>query len=129
MEEGRALRRPLLANGCIVKDYEPLYKYWEVAEKRGVEKATIRSEDVEYVKKVVEASGRVSLLELKRTLSFMMLDRVNGEIAKEAYTMLGLELNEREAREKLADILAGWLLEACLTLNVISLRGWRLPED
>jgi len=125
----KGIDKPLFADKSIVGSYEPLFEYWRIAEKRGLEKPVIKSEDIEYVRKVLELKNRVNLLELLKALSFSMLERVNEEVAQEAYKQLGINLEKEEAREKIAKILAGWVLEACKTLGIISFKGWRLPTD
>lgn len=120
-------RRPLLANGSIVGSYKPLYRYWELARRRGAEEAAITGEDLEEVRRAVELRGRVSLLELREELVRRFLPRVDPEIAREAYEGLGWRLTSAEARRRIAEILAGWALEAAKNLNMISLRGWGLP--
>ena len=122
-------RKPLLADGSVVGSYEPLFRYWELARRLGVEEVSITSEDLDAVREIVERRGRVSLLELRNSLVVRFLKRVNPEVAVEAYRSLGWHLSESEARRKIAEILAGWTLEAARNLNVISLRGWRLPES
>jgi len=120
-------RRPLLANGSVVGSYKPLYRYWELARERGAEEVAITGEDLEAVRRAVETRGRVSLLELMEELVRRFLPRVDPEIAREAYESLGWRMTGAEARRKIAEILAGWALEAAKNLNIVSLRGWRLP--
>ena len=117
--------RPLLADGSVVESYEPLYKYWEAAKRRGIEEARITSEDLELVREIVERGGKVSLYELLETLAERMLERVDEGAAAEAYASLGIELPRDLARKRIAEILAGWAIEACQTLNMVSIRGWR----
>ena len=87
----------------------------------------ITGEDLEAVRRAVESRGRVSLLELMEELVRRFLPRVDPEIAREAYESLGWRMTGAEARRKIAEILAGWALEAAKNLNIVSLRGWRLP--
>jgi len=118
-------KRPLLADGSVVEDYSPLYKYWERARERGLEEAKITSEDLEFARELVERGGRVSLYELIKALAERMLERVDGGAAAEAYASLGIELPEELARKRIAEILAGWAVEACQTLNMLSIRKRR----
>ncbi len=117
-------RRPLLADGSIVGSYEPLYSYWEVAREKGVEEVTITGEDLEFVEKLVESAGRLRLLEVREMLVKKFIPRVNPEVAEEAYKRLGFNFTREEARRRIAEILAGWSLEAARNLNIVSFRGW-----
>jgi len=115
-------KRPLLASGTIVEDYEPLFMYWRVAEDRGAEKITLKNEDFEYLKLLLDKEERITLLKLKNRLLSTMLERVDPNIAVEAYRKLGIEIPPDVARRMIAEILVGWLVEAAETLNLIKLR-------
>lgn len=117
-------KRPLLADGSIVGSYEPLYSYWEVARERGVEEVTIAGEDLEFVEKLVKSAGRLRLLEVREMLVKRFILRVNPEVAEEAYRRLGFNFTGEEARRRIAEILAGWSLEAARNLNIVSFRDW-----
>ena len=106
----------------MVGSYEPLYKYWELAESKGIEKATILREDLEFIEDYVRRLGRINLLPLRRELTLKMMARVNPEVAEMAYRELGFTLDKKEAQRRIAEILAGWALEAAETLGIISLR-------
>ena len=114
--------KPLLASGSIVGSYKPLYKYWEIAESKGIEKATILREDLEFIEDYVRRLGRINLLSLRRELTLRMIARVDPEAAEMAYRELNLALDTREAQRRIAEILAGWALEAAEILGIISLR-------
>ncbi|RLE58921.1 MAG: hypothetical protein DRN53_07720 [Thermoprotei archaeon] len=116
------VKRPLLASGTIVEDYEPLFMYWRVAEDRGIEKVVLKSEDFEYLKLIISREEKITLLELKNRLLSIMLERVNPDVAVEAYRRLSIELPPDVAKKMIAEVLVGWLIEAAETLNLIRLR-------
>lgn len=120
---GRSMSEaPLLGDGSIVRDYKPLFEYWRISEERGLEKLVIESSDIDFVKEYVQSRGRVNLAELMRMLSERIEDRVSSELAAEAYSVLGIKMPPDIARKKIAEIVAGWTVEACNTLNIIKLR-------
>jgi DNA-directed RNA polymerase subunit F len=120
-------RKPLLADGSVVGSYEPLFRYWEAAKRRGLEELTIGSEELKYVEERVRREGRVSLLQLLSELAERFLPRVDPEAAREAYESLGLRLAPEEARRRIAEILAGWALEAARALSIVEFKGWVPP--
>lgn len=124
----RTGRKPLLADGSIVKDYEPLYRYWEAARRRGLEEVTIGRGELDLVERRVREAGRLSFLELREELLKQLLQRVDESAAEEAYRSLGIPLPPAEAKRKIAEILAGWALEAAQTLGIIQLKGWGLQR-
>ncbi|MEM3137746.1 MAG: hypothetical protein QW760_04450, partial [Thermofilaceae archaeon] len=65
MKEIIVERKPLLADGSIVGSYKPLYSYWELAKERGIEEAIITRDDIEFIKELVESTGRLRLLEVR----------------------------------------------------------------
>jgi len=122
-------RKPMLASGAIVSDYEPLFKYWEIAknvDKTVAEKATLRSEDFDIALSYVSSKGITSLASLLSYLEDYMADRVHGELAvralKETY---GVIFEIEEAKRRIARILAGWLIEACSLWGTLRLTGRR----
>ena len=122
-------RKPMLASGAIVSDYEPLFKYWEIAknvDKTVAEKATLRSEDFDIALSYVSSKGITSLASLLSYLEDYMTDRVDGELAvralKETY---GVIFEIEEAKRRIARILAGWLIEACSLWGTLRLTGRR----
>ena len=120
-------RKPLLADGSVVGSYEPLFRYWEAAKRRGLEKLTIGSEELKYVEERVRREGRVNLLQLLSELAERFLPRVDPEAAREAFESLGLRLAPEEARRRIAEILAGWALEAARALSIVEFKGWVPP--
>lgn len=126
-------RKPILASGLIVPDYEPLFKYWEIAKntnRKIAENATLKNEDFEKIIKYISFRGSsVDLLELIEYFEEYMLNRVEGNIAvralKEVYD---IELEEEEAKRKIARILAGWLIEASDIWGILKLKGLRLSD-
>ena len=111
-----AKKKPLLANGSIVGDYDPLFKYWEMAKKIDksiAENATLRNEDFNYLLKILSRRKTVKLIELLDELEEYMLNRVNAEIAAKALKEIyNVEYSLENARRRIARILAGWLIEA-----------------
>ena len=120
-------RRPLLADGSVVGSYEPLFRYWEAARRRGLEEVAIGVDELRYIEERVKRSGRVNLLQLRSELAERLLPRVDPEAAREAYESLGLRLAPEDARKRIAEILAGWALEAARTLSIVEFRGWIPP--
>ncbi|HIQ03076.1 MAG TPA: hypothetical protein EYH40_01500 [Desulfurococcales archaeon] len=120
-------RLPLLADGSIVGDYEPLFRYWEkakVKDRRLAENVTLKSEDFKYLNSLIEHARRINLLDLMETLTNHFIDRVEGTIAVETYKeLLGLELEVSEAKRRIARILAGWLIEAGRQWGIVKLEG------
>jgi len=120
-------RKPILASGDIVADYEPLFKYWELAKKESrelAEKATLRHEDFEYLLKILSKRELISLMELLEKLETYMLSRVNAALAAKALKeVYNIEYELEDARRKLARILAGWLIEASNIWGDIRLKG------
>ncbi|MFZ8795808.1 MAG: hypothetical protein ACO2O2_18275 [Acidilobaceae archaeon] len=70
----------------------------------------MKQEDFTFLSTLVERG--LSLLDLINELKIRFMDRVDGEVASEAFTAIGLNMSSDLARERLAYILAGWLLEA-----------------
>ncbi len=105
---------PPFASGELVYDYEPLRVYLELAKRKGredlIEKALLTQEDFTILSSLV--IRRMNLLDLIDVLKQRFMERIDGDIAKEAFTSIGLNVSTDFARERLAYILAGWLLEA-----------------
>jgi len=120
-------RLPLLADGSIVEDYEPLFKYWEKAKEKNkklAENVTLKNEDFTYLSSLIEHARRISLLDLMETLINHFIDRVEASIAIETYReLLGIELEAREAQRRIARILAGWLIEAGRRWGIVRIKG------
>ncbi len=122
-------RRPLLANGSVVGDYSPLFKYWEKAKKRGRGEegsVVLRNEDFEKLEQLLrDSEGRLSLADALEELTLYFLGRVDPELAREAveeaYGVSGYDAES--ARRVIARILAGWLIEAAKTWGSLRLRG------
>ncbi|MCS7104637.1 MAG: hypothetical protein NZ954_03625 [Thermofilaceae archaeon] len=117
-------RKPFLANGSVVGNYEPLYRYWEKARGKGLEEVSISAEELEEIEERVKRIGRLSLIELRNELARKLIARVNAEVAEEAYQSLGIQLSREEAQKKIAEILAGWALEAAKNLGIVEFKGW-----
>ena len=117
-------KKPLLADGSVVGDYEPLMKYFEIAKsvKPDVaEKSYPRSEDFNYVKNYVNTRGKSSLLSLLEDLTVTIIERVDSQIAVEAFKKAyGVELEPEDARRRIAKLIAGWIIEASKNLGYIT---------
>jgi len=113
---------PLLATGIIVKDYRPLYRYWDEVEKLGLKKPVIEREDIEFVENLIKKEGIVNLSIIYRKLVDRVENRIKMDIAVKVYRDLGLNIPPILAKRKIAEILAGWIIEACDIFNIIKIR-------
>lgn len=117
--------RPFFATKEIVRDYEVLRLYWEEARNAGredlVDASMLTEEDFRFIEREASRSGR-SLYELMSIASERFRSRVSGDIASKAFARLGVNLSEEEAAERLAWILAGWLIEASKEFKIIWFR-------
>ena len=107
--------KPTFATGKLVRDYEPLRLYLELV--KGTEwydRAFLSQRDFERLVDVVKRiNGKANLLAVWKELAEEMKDRIEPKAAFEALTRSGYEVkDEEEARELMAKLLAGWLLEA-----------------
>jgi len=117
--------KPLFASGELINDYEPLRVYLEEARRRGredlVERALLSQEDFSYLSEALKSSS--NLLELMEKLKARFIDRVDGEVAVEAFRKLGLNVDVNFARDRIAYIIAGWLLEAGKHWKILSFKS------
>jgi hypothetical protein len=117
--------KPPFASGKVVGSYEPLRRYLAEARRRGredlVESALIREEDFDLLRRLVAFEG-ISLEALLSALEERFYDRVDGEVARAAYSSLGLTLDEERARRMIARILAGWLVESGEHWKILKLK-------
>ena len=114
--------KPLLADGSIVGDYRPLLAYWRKAkekDRRLAEKAILEARDFERLDRLVSGSGgRISVAEAREKLRTYFAERIDPRIAAEAVReAYGVEEGLDEARSLIADIMAGWLIEAAKSLK------------
>ena len=125
--QGSEEKRPLLATGRVVGDYETLLRYVELARERGLkpEDYTLTREDVEYAMRIFEE--RRSLLEVIDALKRKFAARLDCRLASEAMRLSkGVVVPENQACDYVSSLYAGWLVEACETLGLVRLReGWR----
>lgn len=121
--------KPLFASGELVNDYEPLRLYLEEARSRGredlVEKALLTQDDFTHLLDTMRVTS--NLLDLIEKLKPRFLERIDGEIAREAFKKMGLEVDANFARERIAYIMACWLLEAGKHWKILSFK--ELPKD
>ena len=108
--------RPPFASGRIAGVYEPLRLYLEVARELGredlVERAVLSEEDFSWLRQRVSQAGRLRLLDLLDELEERFIERVDPEVAREAFRRYGVELSAGDARRRIARLLASWLVEA-----------------
>ncbi|MEM1661865.1 MAG: hypothetical protein QXT88_04535 [Desulfurococcaceae archaeon] len=119
---------PPFANGSIVGDYKPLLKYMDIARKTstGLNRLIVR-EDLDFLSNLIRTNERLNLLELLDLLKNRVKNRIDCSLAsiafKEAY---GVDLGDDVACLKMAEILAGWIIEIAKTLGIINIReSWR----
>ncbi len=108
--------RPPFATGRIAGGYEPLKYYLEVARERGredlVERALLSEEDFEWLRGRIAEARRIRLLDLLDELEDRFLERVDPEVAREAFKRYGVEISSGDAQHRIARLLASWLVEA-----------------
>jgi len=118
-------KKPLASTGKVVSDYSPLFKYWELALKLKPEEAEKIIPRMEDVKSVEEHVGgrKMTVEELKRHLVREVISRVDPSIAQQALgSVYGVEFSEEEARMKIADIVAGWIIEVAEFFGIVDLK-------
>jgi len=120
------LKKPLMATGDVIDNYEPLFYYWKRARNLNredlIEKTLIREEDLELLKNTIERNTKLNLEDLLNKLSKMILNRIDASVAKEALKDYGISMSEESAREFIARILAGWIVEAGEIRGILKLR-------
>jgi len=106
--------KPTFATRKLIKDYEPLRYYLElVRDSEWYDKGFLNKEDFEELIKEAKGLDTGKLGELWDKLTDRFLERINAEKAYQALKDLGYDVKDpQEARRKLAQILAGWLIEA-----------------
>ncbi len=115
--------KPFFATGEIVSDYSLLKKYWELLKLRGksVEPVLLSRQDFDYIKRLI-GRRRIRLDEIYEELIDYFAERIDPDIAAEAYEKVyGVRIEPETARRKLAEIMAGWLLEASSFLGDIKI--------
>jgi len=94
---------PPFASREVISDYEPLRAYLEVARRKGredlIEKVLLKQEDFLLLSTMVKQG--LSLLELISELKSRFMERVDGEVAREAFNTIGLDVSSELARERL----------------------------
>ena len=118
-------RNPPFASGRIAGSYEPLFLYWEEARARGrgdlVEDAMLREDDYRLLRGLVARYRRLG--ELLDVLTSLMEDRVDPDIAREAYVRYGVAgVRPVDARRLIARLLASWLIEAGEYWGILKVR-------
>jgi hypothetical protein len=117
---------PLLATGEVVENYEPLFFYWKKARERGredlIESTLIKEEDLNLLRRIVEERNALNLEELINVLVREFSNRIDAELARDALRDYGLEMTENEARDYIARIFAGWVIEAGILRRIVNIR-------
>ena len=115
-------RRPMFATGEVVGDYEPLYLYWQELGER-TEDAVLQSRDFNELRRLLGEEGGARLDEVLERLTSYFLPRVDREAARRALEKYyGVKVDAEEAARRIAQILAGWLVEAAGELGMLRLR-------
>ncbi len=118
---GKEKDKPFLADGSLVEDYTLLFNYWEIAKTKDVsiaEKAVLSHKDFSELERIVNLFHGRSIVELINYFKNNMKNRIDPKIAVEAYKKTyGVEVEENIAVDKLATILASWLMEAARQLK------------
>lgn len=126
---GKEGDKPFLADGSLVEDYTLLFNYWEIAKAKDLsiaEKAVLSHKDFNELERIVNIFRGHSIVELINYFKNSMKNRIDPKIAVEAYKKTyGVEVEENIAVDKLATILASWLMEAARQLKIISYHSWR----
>ncbi len=119
--------KPFFANGTIVGDYKPLMAYWRILRKKGdtqaIEDSLLKREDFEEISRLVREAGRISLEDLLARLKEYFRQRVRSDAAVDAIReVYGVEVDPEDAVDRIAHILAGWLIEAGGITGLVSIR-------
>ncbi len=119
--------KPFFANGTIVGDYKPLIAYWRILRKKGdtqaIEDSLLKREDFEKISRLVRDAGRISLEDLLVRLKQYFRKRVRSDAAVDAIReVYGVEVDPEDAVDRIAHILAGWLIEAGGSTGLVSIK-------
>jgi len=118
--EGRE-ERPFFATGEIVGSYRLLYTYWRHAGPKA-EESILREQDFQHLQSLV-AQGYNRLDTLLAQLRGHFRDRIDPEAArKAAKEYYGVDMPQDEAVDRVADQLAGWLIEAAGQWGLVKIR-------
>jgi len=118
---------PLLATGKLGADYNFIKIYYETALEKGVspEKIILNSEDLIYLKTLVENTSSRDLGTIIDVLSKRFIDRIDPLIAKEAIEKyLNTKIDPEVAVNMIARVIAIWCIEAGEMLGYIKLRDY-----
>jgi hypothetical protein len=124
-EEGK----PFFATGEIVGSYRLLYTYWRHAGDKA-EESILREADFQKLQHLI-SQGYTRLDQLMEKLRDHFRERIDTEAArKAAKEYYGVEMGPEEAVARVADQLAGWLIEAASQWGIVRIRkGWRKEES
>jgi len=121
--------KPFFATGEIVGSYRLLYTYWQHAGPRA-EESILREQDFQHLQRLI-AQGHTRLDALLAQLRSHFRNRIDPEAArKAAKEYYGIELPTAEAVDRVADQLAGWLIEAASQWGMVRIRhAWRKERE
>ncbi len=112
----------MLASGKL-SSYRILTTYLNILDKKERDRVLPKTKDLEYVRMLIDEGIR-RLDEIIKELSENLKGRINGYYAKKAVKdVLGLDVDEIEAKNYVARELASWILEISENLNIIKLKG------
>lgn len=115
--------KPFFADGSIVGDYKPLIKYWEILKKRSrkkLDEAFLKREDFEEIRRIVYEKKKVNMIELLTILKNRFKPRIDSDVAVEALKeVYGVSVDPETAVDRIASIMAGWLIEASKNTGII----------
>jgi len=120
----------LFGSGKIVKDYRLLNRYFELLDKRNIDKSNLMptSSDIETVVSMAR-EGSTNLLQMINMLADRIKPKIYGDIAKEAFRdVYGIEVDESIAIDRIAMDMAGWVIEITEALGLIRIVG-SLPKE
>ncbi len=125
-KEGEAKRRrPMFATGEIVGDYGLLYEYWREAGEKAAD-SVLSEKDFGELRRLVQEEGVSRLDMVLERLKPLFRERIDASAAaRAAEKYYGTRIPESEAVDRVAGLLAGWLVEAASEWGMIKLRrGW-----
>jgi len=114
---------PMMATGKIIKDYRPLIKYLELADRELRSRTIPNSSDIEVIKELL-ARGTSNLSDLINELTKYIRNRVDPELARKAVReVLGTDVDSRTAEYMISRIIAGWVIEMAEQFGIVKLKS------
>ena len=119
---GAKKRRPMFATGEIVGDYGLLYEYWREAGEKAAD-SVLSEKDFGELRRLVQEEGVSRLDKVLERLKPLFRSRIDASAAARAVEKYyGTSMPESEAVDRVAGLLAGWLVEAASEWGMIKLR-------